>query len=123
MPQRATARGHVGAPVLALGTLPRAYSPFPAEHGHRRTLLGAAPFSVPLDPPHSPASVGLIRRLPLILNAVARAAGTFSIADLQRECPGVSVDMIRHVLKKLGEKGQVECLGRGRSAVWKKTSG
>jgi hypothetical protein len=59
----------------------------------------------------------------LVLNAIARAAGPFSIADLQRECPGVSVDMVRHVLKKLREKGQVECLGRGRNAIWQKISG
>jgi hypothetical protein len=52
----------------------------------------------------------------------ARATGSFSIADLQRECPGVSVDMIRHVLKNLREKRKVECLGRGRNAVWKRTS-
>jgi Fic family protein len=59
----------------------------------------------------------------LILNAVARAPGPFSVADLQRACPGVSVDMIRHVLKRLREQGQVKCLGRGRNAVWQKTSG
>jgi hypothetical protein len=59
----------------------------------------------------------------LILNAVSRAARSFNIADLQRECPGVSVDMIRHVLKKLRANKQVECLGRGRNAVWQKTSG
>lgn len=59
----------------------------------------------------------------LVMNAIARAAGSFNIADLQRECPGVSVDMIRHVLKRLRDKGQVECLGRGRNAIWKKTSG
>jgi Fic family protein len=59
----------------------------------------------------------------LVMNAVARAAASFSIADLQRECPGVSVDMIRHVLKRLREKGEVKCLGRGRNAIWKRTSG
>jgi len=59
----------------------------------------------------------------LIQDAVARAAGAFSVADLRRECPGVSVDMIRHVLKKMRHKGQVKCLGRGRNAIWQKTSG
>jgi Fic family protein len=59
----------------------------------------------------------------LVMSAIARASASFKIADLQRECPDVSVDMIRHVLKKLREKGQVECLGRGRSAIWKRTSG
>ena len=58
----------------------------------------------------------------LVLNAVDRMIGSFSIADLQRECPGVSVDMIRHVLRQLREKRRVKCIGRGRNALWKKTS-
>lgn len=55
----------------------------------------------------------------VVVNAIKRAAGDFSVADLQRECPGVSVDMIRHVLKGLRRTGDVECLGRGRSARWR----
>jgi Fic family protein len=57
----------------------------------------------------------------LIRSAIARRTGTFSVADLQRECPGVSVDMIRRVLKDLKEAGEVECTSRGRNAVWRKT--
>lgn len=57
----------------------------------------------------------------VIVRAVNRFAGEFSVADLQRECPGVSVDMIRHVLKDLRRKGEVECLGLGRSARWRGT--
>jgi Fic family protein len=56
----------------------------------------------------------------LVIRAVERTMGPFSIADLQRECPGVSVDMIRHVLKQLREKGTVDCLRRGRNAIWKR---
>lgn len=59
----------------------------------------------------------------LIHNAIDRILGKFSIAHLQRECPGVSVDMIRHVLKNLRVEGKVECIGRGRNALWRKTSG
>ena len=56
----------------------------------------------------------------VILEAIRRTPGEFSIADLQRECPGVSVDMIRHVLKSLRDSGGVECLGRGRGARWRR---
>ena len=56
----------------------------------------------------------------VVVNAIHRAAGDFSIADLQRECPGVSVDMIRHVLKGLRRKEVVECFGRGRGARWRR---
>ena len=39
----------------------------------------------------------------------------------ERACPGVSLDMIRHLLKKLrGEK--VECLGHGHQARWQRKS-
>jgi len=56
----------------------------------------------------------------LVINVINRTAGDFSVADLQRGCPGVSVDMIRHVLKGLRRKGDVKCLGRGRSALWRR---
>jgi hypothetical protein len=56
----------------------------------------------------------------VVTGAIRRAIGDFSVADLQRECPGVSVDMIRHVLKRLRQDGEVDCLGRGRSARWRR---
>lgn len=58
-----------------------------------------------------------------VQTAIDRMAGQFSVGDLQNECPGVSVDMIRKVLKYLRDQGRVECLGRGRMALWRKTAG
>lgn len=58
----------------------------------------------------------------LVQATVAKTTGPFRVADLQRACPGVSVDLIRRVLKNLRDEGAVECLGRGRSASWQKTS-
>jgi Fic family protein len=57
----------------------------------------------------------------LITMAVERKAGPFRISDMLRECPGMSVDMIRRVLKTLRADGRVECLGRGQNAQWQKT--
>jgi Fic family protein len=57
----------------------------------------------------------------LILDAIERMTEPFGVADLQRACPGVSVDLIRRVLKKQREVGMVKCLGRGRNALWQKT--
>lgn len=57
----------------------------------------------------------------LVLRAIDRMAGPFRVAELRRECPNVSVDTIRKVLKDLRSKKQVECLGRGQSAQWQKT--
>ena len=56
----------------------------------------------------------------VIVSAIEGMIGDFSVAHLQRQCPGVSVDMIRHVLKEQRENGKVECLGRGRTAMWRK---
>ena len=56
----------------------------------------------------------------LVIRAIRQAEGTFRVADLQRECPGVSLDLIRSTLKKLRAAGRVECLGRGQSAEWKR---
>jgi len=55
-----------------------------------------------------------------VIAAVERTTGPFTIAELQRECPGVSVDMLRHVLKALKAERRVECLGRGRNARWRR---
>ncbi len=57
----------------------------------------------------------------LVIQAIGRAVRPFRVADLQNECPNVSVDMIRRVLKNLKAKNQVECLRRGQNAQWRKT--
>ncbi|MCI0697217.1 hypothetical protein L0337_35090 [candidate division KSB1 bacterium] len=58
----------------------------------------------------------------IITNAIERTGRPFRISDIQRECPGVSVDIIRRVLKTLRAAGQVKCLGRGQNAHWQKTA-
>jgi len=57
----------------------------------------------------------------LVLRAIDRTLSPFRIAELQNECPNVSVDMIRRVLKNLRTENRVECLGRGQNAQWRKT--
>ncbi|MBV2234496.1 MAG: Fic family protein, partial [Sterolibacterium sp.] len=55
----------------------------------------------------------------LVLESIGKMSGTFSLADLERACPGVSRDMIRRVLNT--RKGQtVDCIGRGPGALWQK---
>jgi len=56
-----------------------------------------------------------------ILAAIDRQAGTFRVADLQVDCPGVGLDLIRHVLDRLRKERKVECLGTGRGARWQKS--
>jgi Fic family protein len=57
----------------------------------------------------------------LVVGAIGRTNAPFRVADVQRECPGVSLDLIRQVLKDLRAEGRVECLGRGQNAQWQKT--
>lgn len=57
----------------------------------------------------------------LITSAIDSRMGLFRVADIQRQCPGVSVDMIRRVMKTLQAEKKIKCLGRGQSAQWQKT--
>jgi Fic family protein len=57
----------------------------------------------------------------MVMDAVRKVPDTFRVSELQRACPAVSIDLIRRTLRKLREAGQVECLGTGRSAQWRKT--
>ena len=56
----------------------------------------------------------------LIEKTVRDFFSEFSVSDLERSCPGVSRDMVRRVLRALQAKGDVECLGRGPGALWRK---
>jgi hypothetical protein len=56
----------------------------------------------------------------MIESAVEFMTGAFTVSDLERACPGVSLDMVRRVLHNLKETGKVESLGRGPGALWEK---
>lgn len=61
-----------------------------------------------------------IHKSQMIFDAVDRFSGDFRVSDVQRICPGVSLDLIRRRLKDLKAAGKVEPSGRGPSAVWRK---
>ena len=56
----------------------------------------------------------------LVLAAINRFAGEFTVSQLGQACPGVSRDMIRRVLRLQQDAGIIECQGRGPAARWKK---
>jgi Fic family protein len=56
----------------------------------------------------------------LVLAALARVSEEFTIAELERACPGVSRDMIRTVLREQQTAGELSCAGRGPAARWVK---
>ncbi|MGA2854325.1 MAG: Fic family protein [Verrucomicrobiota bacterium] len=56
----------------------------------------------------------------MVLAAIERQISTFRVADLQAECPGVGLDLIRRILGRLQKNKNVKALGTGRAAKWEK---
>lgn len=56
----------------------------------------------------------------LIRNTINRKMGVFSIGNIESECPGISRDMIRLVLRQMRDEGLIESIGKGRGAIWQK---
>jgi len=74
------------------------------------------------------ARVGELKDAPgaktaLIEQAVRRRMKPFAISDIERECPDVSRDMVRYVLRQMRSRGEVEIRGQGRAAKWARVSG
>jgi len=57
----------------------------------------------------------------LVEEAVAKMTGPFRLAELREACPSVSVDMVRKVVRRLQDEGQIVCEGRGHAAKWRKS--
>lgn len=53
-----------------------------------------------------------------IKNAIKRKVAPFSISDLESDCPGISRDMVRIVLRQLRDEGEIIPQGKGRGAKW-----
>ncbi|HEY4416438.1 MAG TPA: hypothetical protein VGO57_12170 [Verrucomicrobiae bacterium] len=56
----------------------------------------------------------------LLEQAITSAVGDFTVTELEKLCPGVGRDLIRHRLKEMKLAGSVECIGRGPGAKWRK---
>jgi len=56
----------------------------------------------------------------LVRDAITGMEGEFSVSDIMDKCPGVSIDMVRKILKEERSANSVECIGRGRDAKWRK---
>lgn len=50
--------------------------------------------------------------------AVERQAGPFAISNIEHECPHISRDMIKLVLRDLRDEGLIVVQGKGRGAKW-----
>ena len=80
------------------GVLIRAYTEFEARVGTVTTGYGSKTEQIKLT--------------------IDRRTGPFAISDIERECPGISRDMIRHVLRQMRDEGTLRSTGVGRGAKW-----
>lgn len=51
--------------------------------------------------------------------AASRRLGAFAISDIEKDCPGVSRDMVRRVLRQMRDEGRLRVEGVGRGAKWR----
>jgi predicted transcriptional regulator of viral defense system len=56
----------------------------------------------------------------MVNNTVDNFIGDFTIADIEKSCPLVGRDMIRHVLNRLRENGKIINISKGRYSRWRK---
>ena len=56
----------------------------------------------------------------MVVNAIESFVGEFSISDIEKACPLVGRDMIRHVLNRLRDDGKIVNLSKGRYSRWQK---
>ena len=82
------------------GVIRRAYREFQERAGQVKTPRGA--------------------KTALVAAAIDACPGDFTLAELERACPGVSRDMVRRILRDLRKAGKVVCLGRGPGAAWRR---
>jgi Fic family protein len=55
-----------------------------------------------------------------VRDAVLRRLTPFSISDIESDCPGISRDMVRHVLRQMKSEGSIAPTGKGRGAKWQR---
>ena len=91
---------HNAMPWLAYfwGALLRAYHEFEERVGTIRTSRGS--------------------KTDQVRKAVERKIVPFSISDIERDCPAISRDMIRLVLRQMKAEGSITPQGKGRGAKW-----
>lgn len=82
------------------GVLLRAYREFEERVGTLRTGRGA--------------------KTDLVEEAIRRRISSFAISDIEADCPGVTRDWIRMVLRRLRDEGKIVRRGKGRGARWVK---
>lgn len=61
---------------------------------------------------------GKTSKTDLVRGAILRQVDPFTSTDIERECPGVSHELVRLVLRQFRDEGVITLRGRGRGARW-----
>ena len=56
----------------------------------------------------------------LVFDVLKNIQGEFTVKDIQNLCPGVSLDMVRKILRDERKKGNLKCTEMGRDSIWEK---
>lgn len=56
----------------------------------------------------------------IVITAIKKQLGEFTISDIEKECPNVSRVMIKNVFQQLQKRKEIISLGKGQSAKWKR---
>jgi len=83
-----------------LGTIIGAYKEFEERAGNIKPARGA--------------------KTEIVVRAIEKQFGEFTIGDIEKECPSVSRDMIRIVFRQLQKEKKIRCLSKGKAAKWQK---
>lgn len=70
----------------------------------------------------STAGDGKMNKSDLVRSAVLRRVGPFTSTEIERECPSVSHELVRLVMRQLRDEGVIALQGRGRGAKWSRTT-
>ena len=54
----------------------------------------------------------------LVINVINSFTGTFTVRQIEQQCPGVSRELIRKIMKQ--HDTCLKCTGKGPAAVWKR---
>lgn len=58
----------------------------------------------------------------MVVDMIDAFVGDFSSSEILERCPGVSLDLVRSILKEKKKLGEIESLGRGPMARWRKVT-
>lgn len=66
---------------------------------------------------------GKMNKTDLVRAAVSRRIGPFTSTDIERDCPAVSHELVRVVMRQMRDEGVIVLQGRGRGARWVRQMG